>query len=170
VLSDRNHRSWCNLSRPNRRTMGQTSCVSMNDFGVLTNRKRAVIALIHSVVFLGVAFGGFLAPKAGILHGTGAMGDYVLIAIYVTVASILVWLASISRGLVEKGYFALCAMSASSGLLRTVFGDQAVPPLQYVRVLMLGSAVVVGILIARAHWRAIAGSETDPLPSEVSED
>ena len=38
----------------------------MNDFGVLTNRKRAVIALIHSVVFLGIAMHGFASPKSGI--------------------------------------------------------------------------------------------------------
>ena len=39
----------------------------MNDFAILSNRKRAIIALIHSVVFLGIAFHGFRAPKAGIL-------------------------------------------------------------------------------------------------------
>ena len=39
----------------------------MNDFGVLTNRKRALIALIHSLVFLGIAMHGFASPKAGVL-------------------------------------------------------------------------------------------------------
>ena len=73
----------------------------MNDFGVLTNRKRAVIALIHSIVFLGIAFRGFVSLKAGVLHGSGTAGDVILIAIYLIVASILVWLVSISRGLVE---------------------------------------------------------------------
>ena len=138
----------------------------MNEFGILTNRKRAVIALIHSIVFLGIAFHGFVSPKAGVLHGYGAMGDFILIAIYLAVASILVWLVSISRGLVERIYFALCAVSASSGLLRTIFGDHVVPPAQYLRVLMLSGAVGLGILIVRSHSRP--ANVTVPLPSEVS--
>ena len=40
----------------------------MSDFGVLNNRKRALIALIHSFVFLGIAMHGFISPKAGILQ------------------------------------------------------------------------------------------------------
>ena len=125
----------------------------MNDFGVLTNRKRAVIALIHSVVFLGIAFHGFVSPKAGVLHQSGATADFILIAIYLAVASILVWLVSISRTLVERAYFALCAVSATSGLLRTTFGDHVVPPAQYLRVVMLSTAVGLGILIVRSHSR-----------------
>lgn len=140
----------------------------MNDFGVLTNRKRAVIALIHSMVFLGIAFHGFVSPKAGVLHRSGATGDFILIAIYLIVASILAWLASISRGLVERAYFALCALSASSGLLRTIFGDHVVPPAQYLRVLMLSAAVGLGILIVRSHSRPAIGDETTPFPSEAS--
>lgn len=141
----------------------------MNDFGVLTNHKRAVIALIHSIVFLGIAFHGFISPKAGI-HRSGTVGDFILIAIYLIVASILVWLVSISRGLVERAYFALCATSAISGLLRTIFGDRVVPPAQYLRVLMLSSAVAVGLLIVRSHSRSAACNETAALPSDVSPD
>ncbi|HKV77232.1 MAG TPA: hypothetical protein VJP02_03790 [Candidatus Sulfotelmatobacter sp.] len=140
----------------------------MNDFGVLTNRKRAVIALIHSIIFLGIASHGFVSPKAGILHGSDATGDFILIAIYLVVTSILVWLVSISRGRVERAYFALCAISASSGLLRTTFGDQAVPPAQYLRVLLLSAAVGLGILIVRSHSRP--ADETVTQPSEASQD
>ena len=86
----------------------------MKAFGVLANRKRAVIALIHSIVFLGIAFHGFVSPKAGVLHRSGATGDFILIAIYLVVASILVWLVSISRSLVERAYFAL---AVSLGIL-----------------------------------------------------
>jgi len=138
----------------------------MNDFGVLTNRKRAVVALIHSIVFLAVAFHGFVSPKAGVLHGSGATGDFILIAIYMVVASILVWLMSISRSLVERAYFVLCAVSASSGLLRTTFGDHVVPPAQYLRVIMLSAAVGLGILIVRSHSRT--ANVTVALPSEGS--
>ena len=103
----------------------------MNDFGVLNNRKRALIALIHSVVFLGIATHGFLSPKAGVLHGQGGTGDFILIAIYVVVASILAWLVSLSRCARERIYFAFCASSATFGLLRSIFGDPALPAAQY---------------------------------------
>jgi len=117
----------------------------MNDFGVLNNRKRALIALIHSLVFLGIAMHGFASPKTGVLRpASGASGDFVLIGIYLHVASILIWLASIARCATERAYFALCASSATFGLLRTIFGDAAIPVAQYMRVIMLTSAVMVG--------------------------
>ena len=131
----------------------------MGRFGILTNRKRAVIALVHSVVFLGVAIHGFVSPKAGILRGNGMTGDFVLIGIYLIVATILIWLVSISRGVAERVYFALCASSATSGLVRTVLGDQAVPPAQYLRVVMLGSAVAIGFVILRSHSRISVTTE-----------
>lgn len=126
----------------------------MNDFGVLNSRKRALIALIHSLVFLGIATHGFASPKVGVvLPGSGTTGDFVLIAIYLAVASILAWLAGISRCARERLYFALCASSATFGLLRTVFGDGALPVAQYLRVVMLTSAVIVGTLILRSFSR-----------------
>jgi hypothetical protein len=126
----------------------------MNDFGVLNNRKRAMIALIHSVVFLGIAAHGFTAPKFGILHGLVATADLVLIGIYVVVAFILTWLVSISRCVRERAYFVLCAGSASFGLLRTVLGDAGIPVAQYMRVILLSSAVAVGLLILRSFSRS----------------
>ena len=142
----------------------------MNDFGVLTNRKRAVIALIHSIVFLGIAFCGFVSLKAGVLHESGTAGDFILIAIYLIVTSILVWLVSVARSFMERAYFALCAISATSGLLRTIFGDHVVPPAQYLRVIMLSEAVGLGVLIVRSYPRAAAETETPLLPSEASQD
>lgn len=133
--------------------IGDTTTI-MNEFGVLTNRKRSVIALIHSVVFLGVAFHGFAAPKGGILHG-GPGSDFGLVIVYLIVASILAWLVTISRGLRERAYFGLCTCSASFGLLRTVFGDANLPAAQYLRVLMLTSAVAVGALILRSFSRPV---------------
>jgi hypothetical protein len=128
----------------------------MNDFEVLNNRKRALIALIHSLVFLGIAMHGFASPKAGILlPGLVATGDLVLIGIYLTVASILAWLVSIARCAKERVYFVLCACSATFGLLRTVFGDAALPAAQYLRVIMLTSAVLVGTSIFRSFSHAV---------------
>ncbi len=128
----------------------------MNDFGVLNNRKRALVALIHSVIFLGIAGHGFASPKAGIFRGQIATADLVLIAIYLTVASVLAWLVSISRCLRERVYFAFCASSATFGLLRTILGDAAIPPAQYLRVIMLSSAVIVGASIVRSHSQQVA--------------
>jgi hypothetical protein len=128
----------------------------MNDFGVLTNRKRALIALIHSFVFLGIALHGFASPKAGVLlPASGATADFILIGIYLTVASILAWLVSIARCARERVYFALCASSATFGLLRTIFGDSTLPAAQYMRVIMLTSAVIVGTWIFRSFSRPV---------------
>jgi hypothetical protein len=126
----------------------------MNGFGVLTNRKRAMIALIHSIVFLGVALHGFLSPKAGVLHSSAA-GDLVVVGIYLIVSSILAWLVNVSRGLRERAYFALCAGSATFGLLRTIFGDASIPAAQYMRVILLSSAVGVGLCIVRHFSRTL---------------
>lgn len=128
--------------------------IAMNDFGILTNRKRAFIALLHSVVFLGIALHGFLSPKAGLFR-VFAAGDIALVSIYLIAAAILAWLVSISRCLRERVYFALCASSATFGLLRTVFGDASVPSAQYLRVIMLSSAVAVGVAIVRSFSRAV---------------
>jgi isoprenylcysteine carboxyl methyltransferase (ICMT) family protein YpbQ len=123
----------------------------MNDYAVLTNRKRALIAMVHSMVFLGIACHGFASPRpAAAFVGSGARSSLVLILIYFTVASILAWLVSISRCARERFYFTLCSASASSGLLRTVFGDAALPAAQYLRIIMLTSAVIVGAWIFRS--------------------
>jgi len=122
----------------------------MTEFSILTNRKRAVIALIHSVVFLGVAMHGFVSPKAGILHASATNPDFILVMIYMTVSSVLAWLVGVSRGVRERLYFALCTCSAGFGLLRAILGDDTLPVAQYMRVLMLASAVAVGIWILRS--------------------
>ena len=133
----------------------------MNDFGVLNNRKRALIALIHSFVFLGIAIHGFASPKLGVLCGSGAIGDFILIGIYLVVASILAWLVSLSRCLRERAYFAMCATSATFGLLRTILGDSSLPVAQYMRVIMLSSAVAVGFLILRSFSRPLSEQASD---------
>jgi len=74
------------------------------------------------------------------------------------VSSILAWLVGISRVGIERAYFTLCACSASFGLLRTVFGDSSLPVAQYLRVIMLSSAVAVGGLIVRSFSRRVGES------------
>ena len=126
----------------------------MGGFSILTNRKRAVVALVHSVVFLVIAARQMVAanPAAGIwMPSTVPRGTWILCAIFTIVSTILLWLFVISRGMMEKFYFGLCTVSATSGLLRTAFGDHAFHAGLYIRVVMLVSAVLVGLLIVRTH-------------------
>ncbi len=123
----------------------------MDAFAILTNRKRALIALIHSVVFFLIALHGFASPRAAIvLHGDGAFAGFAMLSIYSIVSSVLLWLVTISRCAIERIYFAFCVSSASSGLLRIIFGDTALPAAQYMRVLMLTCAVITGVRIYRS--------------------
>ena len=128
----------------------------MGDFSILTNRKRAIVALVHSIVFLLIATRQMIAanPTAGIWVASVSTGTWILCGIFAIVSSILLLLFLISRGWMEKFYFGLCTVSATSGLLRTAFGDQAFHAGLYIRVVMLVSAVLVGLLIVRIHSRA----------------
>jgi hypothetical protein len=135
----------------------------MNKFAILSNRRRALIALAHSLVFLGIALRGFASPRSAFaMRGPGAVSSIVLVVIYVIVGSILAWLVTFSRCAAERWYFALCASSATFGLLRVMFGDAALPAAQYLRVVMLTAAVIVGAWIVRFFSR--------PVPEEVPED
>ena len=128
----------------------------MGGFSILTNRKRAIVALVHSVLFLLIAVRQMVAatPAVGVwLPSTVHPGTWILCGIFAIVSSILLWLLVISRGWMEKFYFAFCTISASSGLLRTAAGDQAFHSGLYIRVVMLVSAVLVGVMIVRRHSR-----------------
>ena len=126
----------------------------MDQFSILTNSKRAVIALIHSLFFLLIATLQMLMAAAapGIWSPAAvATGTWVLCGIYVVVTSILLWLFVVSRGWIEKAYFALCTVSVASGLLRTILGDHGFPSGRYLRVIMLSFAAVLGVVITRMH-------------------
>lgn len=126
----------------------------MDSFAVLTNRKRALIALIHSVVFFLIAFRAVAKPSVvasiGSLHGPALRTSVIFIAIYAIVTTILLQLARISRS-VERLYFGLCATSAGFGILRYWLGDPTIHVAIYVRVLALGLAVGVGTMIWLGH-------------------
>src|ERR1017187_9733337 len=128
----------------------------MGGFSILTNRKRAIVALVHSVVFLLIAVRQMFAaqPSTGIwVASTVSRGTWILCGIFAIVSAILFWLLVISSGWMEKFYFAFCTISASSGLVRTAAGDQTFHAGLYIRVVMLVSAVLVGLLIVRMHSR-----------------
>ncbi|MFZ0310604.1 MAG: hypothetical protein WAL89_20715 [Candidatus Sulfotelmatobacter sp.] len=136
----------------------------MGGFSILTNRRRAVVALVHSVVFLVVAVRQMVAatPASGIwLPSTVRPGTWILCGIFGIVSSILFWLLVISRGWMEKFYFGFCTISATSGLIRTAAGDQTFHAGLYVRVVMLLSAVLVGLLIVRRHSLTDSGTQAE---------
>jgi len=139
----------------------------MGGFSILTNRKRAIVALAHSVVFLLIAVRQMAAasPAAGLwLPSRVTPGTWILCGIFAVVSSILLWLLVISRGWMEKFYFGFCTVSATSGLLRTAAGDHAFHAGLYIRVVMLISAVLVGLLIVRIHSRMHCRRDESGLP------
>ena len=138
----------------------------MNRYAILTNRKRAIIALVHSFFFLLVALMSFLGqPKAGLFFSpTRPAGDWAMLGIYLVVSAILLILVRVSTCARERLYFAFCATSASFGLLRILLGDSHLFVAQYVRVVMLACAVLTGYIILRRHSEASL-DETTPAVS-----
>src|SRR5579862_6453610 len=129
----------------------------MGGFSILTNCKRSVVALVHSMVFLCIAVRQMVAadPSAGIwVPSAVRAGTWILCGVFAAVSAILLWLLIISREWMERFYFGFCTVSAGSGLLRTAAGDQAFHAGLYIRVVMLVSAVAVGLMIVRKHFRA----------------
>jgi len=124
----------------------------MDSFSILNSRKRAIVALVHSIIFLAVAGVQAAVSHAEPLaiHGSRATGGLILLGIYVVVTTVLLLLLKASDCTKEKLYFALCAGSASFGLVRIVMGDQVLH-VNIMRVLLLGCAVLVGMMILRTH-------------------
>jgi hypothetical protein len=133
----------------------------MPGYAILTNRKRAIIALVHSVFFLLLALvQSMSAPMTPLwIHIHSAFAAAIaLLAIYFIVTTVLLILAWYSRCAVERLYFAFCSTSAAAGLFRILFGD---PPLHLagvVRVLMLGLAVFTGFVILKEHASEASGN------------
>lgn len=125
----------------------------MNGYVILTNGRRAIIALVHSVVFLLIAMRGIISVVRP-LHVTSPASAWMMCLIYLVVSSILIALTAISGSGLERLYFAFCSTSAGFGLLRSILGDPRMHLAVYVRVAMLVCAVVVGTYISRAHWLA----------------
>jgi flagellar biosynthesis protein FliP len=146
----------------------------MKPYAILTNRKRSIIALIHSVVFALIALVSILraAKTPPMWLRTSATSTAITLTIYVIVSSVLILLFRVSQPAIEKLYFAFCASSASLGLLRNIVGDQNVPPARYFRFLMLICAVLTGIIILRHHSRELAetgaSEAADIVTSDVS--
>lgn len=128
---------------------------------VITNKKRAIVALVHSIAFLGLAIAMYKPPKA---IGFATTASTMMTVVYCIVTSILLWLALASKVRDEKLYFGLCATSAGFGLLRmAVAGPVLAMVAVYVRVSMLGMAILVGVGLLRTHGRLEAAEEVEPL-------
>jgi hypothetical protein len=124
--------------------------VPMRDYAILNSRKRTIIALVHTVVFLGIAL--FLTDMpVSALQATSPAGAWILAGVYLIVSAILWVLAARSGNSTERLYFGLCATSAGFGLLRQWVGDPGMHAAVYIRVAMLGGAVWTALLILRAH-------------------
>jgi hypothetical protein len=124
----------------------------MDCFAIITNRKRAIIALVHSVFFLMVA-GLLLAishAEAFSIRREKIAGSIVLLTIYVIVTTVLLVLLRFSHCAKEKLYFAFCAASAGFGLVRILLGDPVLHA-NVARVRLLFCAVVTGTVILRNH-------------------
>lgn len=134
---------------------GSDATLSAMDYGILINRKRAIIALVHSVAFLGIAMIGLQSPpKSGLFTAQGLLftpGRVAIFCVYLIVTTVLLILTRYSRCRQERAYFSFCSASAGVGLLRALFGD----PVAYVgpvaRVLLLLIAVIVGFAIFLVH-------------------
>lgn len=124
----------------------------MNSFAILNSRKRAIIALIHTVVFLCVAAlqTALSHASAFSLHGDKVVGGIVLLTIYTIVTTVLLILLRMAGHATERLYFALCATSAAFGLVRVLLGDPALHA-GVLRVFLLSCATVVGFVILRTH-------------------
>lgn len=124
----------------------------MPSFSILNSRKRAIIALIHTVIFLCIAAlqTALSQAKAFSLHGDKVAGGIALLAIYTIVTTVLLILLRYATHSSERLYFALCATSAAFGLVRILLGDPALHA-GVLRVCLLSAAVIVGMMILRMH-------------------
>jgi len=132
--------------------MRQTKIVFMDRFAIINNRKRAVIALVHSVFFMGVAGVQLAISRAEpfSMRREKVVAPIILLAIYVIVTTVLLILLRFSRCTRERLYFAFCAASAGFGLVRILLGDPVLHA-NVLRVLLLFCAVVIGTGILRSH-------------------
>jgi len=135
----------------------------MTSLAILNSRKRAIIALIHTVVFLCVAAlqTALSHASAFSIHRDKVVGGIILLIIYTIVTTVLLILLQMASHATERLYFAFCATSAAFGLLRTLLGDPALHA-GILRVFLLSCATLVGLIILRAHSQGFATEPVNP--------
>lgn len=131
----------------------------MNPYSILNSRKRALIALVHSVAFGLLAFYQFVTSQKPLAlnaaHSPHLAGPVAMTSIYFIVTVVLFTLLRYSRCSLERMYFLFCASSAGVGLWRVTFGDPTLHFFALLRVLFLGCAVLTGVLIVRSHSNSL---------------
>jgi hypothetical protein len=133
----------------------------MRRYVILSNRKRVIIALIHTVAFLLLAvYTGTLVVRP--LHAGSPVSGWIMAGVYCAVTTALLVLAAVSGNPLERIYFGLVTTSAGFGLARQIVGDAGVPAAVYVRVAMLACAVAVGVVIWREYSERMATSQSSP--------
>src|SRR5271165_5423671 len=78
--------------------------LNMDRFAIINNRKRAIIALVHSVFFMGVAGVQLVVSHAVAfsIHGERSVSGTILLGIYVIVTTVLLVLLAFSHCAQEK--------------------------------------------------------------------
>ena len=127
----------------------------MSQYGILNSRKRAIIALVHTIVFGLLALVQTLVrqhptPLLSATHSKLA-GSIALTTIYLIVSVVLLVLLCYSRNSMERLYFSLCTSSATVGLLRCLLGDPTTYAGNGLRVVFLGCAVITGTFMVKSH-------------------
>ena len=122
----------------------------MHRYVILTNRNRAIVAVVHSVAFLLIALYGTISVVRP-LGASSPASAWTVAGVYVAVSAARSVLAAISGNWRERLYFAFCAASATFGLLRQILGDPPMHFAVYVRIALLSCAVLTGVAIVRAH-------------------
>ncbi|HXK06083.1 MAG TPA: hypothetical protein VMS37_27030 [Verrucomicrobiae bacterium] len=116
---------------------------------ILTNRKRVIVALVHTVVFLALAiYTAFLTVRP-LMPGSPASA-WIMTAVYLLVSAALLVLTTVSGVAHERLYFGLCTTSAVLGLGRQIAGDLRLHAAAPARVLLLTCAVLTGMAMLRA--------------------
>ena len=124
-------------------------------YAILNSRKRALIALVHTIFFMLLAtWQSMGAPRNASLLWHRDMSVMAGGIVYCIVTSVLLWLLAVSVTARERMYFGLCAASAAIALVRMLVGEINVPGSGVARVVMLGCAVIVGVAILREHAAA----------------
>jgi hypothetical protein len=122
----------------------------MKNYVILNSRKRAIIALVHTVAFLVIAIITGMRVVHPLESGS-PVGAWAVGAIYFVVSTVLVILTIVSGTLRESLYFGCVSTSAMFGLARQVIGDPDLHVAVYVRVCMLLCAVALGTIILREY-------------------
>jgi len=117
-------------------------------YAVLTNRRRTIIALVHTIVFLMVALWA-MSTEVRPLRTGSPPSAWILAAVFLVVSVILLVLTALAGNSTERLYFGLCTTSAGFGLLRQLVGDPGMHAAVYIRVVMLAGAVWTAVLILR---------------------